>query len=355
MTTAVSPIRILIVDDSALTRRVIRELLSSDPLLQVVGEARDGREAIELAARLQPNIITMDVHMPHMDGLQATEEIMAYYPTPILVLTSAVSGENGALSFQLLNAGALEVLEKPKNLADAHKPEIRRHLIQRIKMLARVQVVTHLRGRRRSRVPVDLPAPKIPKRVSDHQLIILGASTGGPRVLYRLLRDLPAEFPASVLIVQHIAEGFVATMVDWLRSCSALPIDLVTESMDVEPGHVYVAPDTHHTRITDCWTLSLDTEPRSLQYPSIDVTMLSAAQFCPKHTIGVILTGMGRDGADGLLALRKAGAMTLVQDQPSSTIWGMPRAAAENGAAREVVRADDLALRLLALVQRAPQ
>ncbi len=343
-----APIRVLIVDDSALTRRIIREILSSDPQLMVIGEARNGREAVDMVAQLHPDLVTMDVRMPFVDGLQATEEIMAYHPTPILVLTSSLGRHDGGTTFQLLNAGALEVLEKPKDIAQAHSPALQRFLIERIKMLARVKVVTHLRGRRRPRpTPLDLPPTPRAER-AEHQLVVIGASTGGPRVLYTLLRSLPADFPAAILIVQHIAEGFVANMVEWLNAGSQLDVLLARDGMELKPGQVLVVPDTHHARV-DCWRVLLDVEPRLIPYPSIDVTLQSAAEHCPKHTIGVILTGMGRDGASGLLALRKAGGITLVQDQASSAIWGMPRAAAENGAAMQVVAADDLPARLTAL------
>lgn len=350
-----SPIRVLVVDDSALTRRIIRDILSSDAQLSVIGEARNGREAVTLVEQLRPDIVTMDVRMPVLDGLQATEEIMAYHPTPILVLTSSLGRHDGGMTFQLLNAGALEVLEKPKDLATAQGPALQRFLIQRVKMLARVRVVTHLRGRRRARSEQIYVPTQTPLDRSKHQLVVIGASTGGPKVLYGLLRSLPSTFPAAIVIVQHIAEGFVANMVEWLNTSSALPVMLGADGMELELGKVFVAPDTHHTRIEPSWRLSLDIEPRSLQHPSIDVTLQSAADHCATHTVGVILTGMGRDGAAGLLALRKAGGLTIVQDQASSAIWGMPRAAAENGAALEIVSADDLPNRLTALTlkQRA--
>ena len=351
------PIRVLVVDDSALTRRIIATMLSSDPQIIVVGEAQNGREAMELTATLQPDIITMDVWMPHVDGLQATEHIMAYTPTPILVLTASLSRHDSTLTFQMLNAGALEVLEKPKDLASAQSGQLRAFLLERVKILARVTVVTHLRGRRRTRetAPLTLvgkpPAipPTIPRVPS--RLVIIGASTGGPRVIYALLRQLPADFPAAIVIVQHIAAGFVETMVDWFRTSSLLRIALAQDGDTLRAGTVLVAPETSHLVVDDCWHVGLQIEPQKLHHPSIDVALLSAAQHCAKQTIGVVLTGMGRDGASGLLALRNAGGTTLVQNQASSAIWGMPRVAAEMGAAMETVAADDLATRLQTLIQ----
>ncbi|MBA3468179.1 MAG: chemotaxis-specific protein-glutamate methyltransferase CheB [Herpetosiphonaceae bacterium] len=355
MTIVPSPIRVLVVDDSAITRRILCAMLATDPQIVVVGEARDGREAVELTEKLHPDVITMDARMPRVDGLQATEEIMAYNPTPILVLTASLGRHEGNFSFQMLNAGALEVLEKPKDLAAAQSPQVRQLLLDRIKVLSRVKVVTHLRGRRRARPAPELvlqpePVAKLPDRMAN-RLVLIGASTGGPRVLYNLLRTLPATFPACIVIVQHIAEGFVNTMVEWLASSSPLHIALAADGMSLQAGHVLVAPDTHHLRIGDDWRISLDQEPKTLLYPSIDIALQSVARRHAKRTIGVVLTGMGRDGANGLLALRQAGGRTVAQDQASSAIWGMPRAASELGAAMEIVAADELGARLVAMLK----
>ncbi|HEY1013157.1 MAG TPA: chemotaxis-specific protein-glutamate methyltransferase CheB [Herpetosiphonaceae bacterium] len=350
-----TPIKVLIADDSSLVRRIIRTVLTSDPLIQVVGEARNGLEAVELVAKLRPDIVTMDVRMPVLDGLGATEEIMAYHPTPILVLTGSIDRHDSGFTFQMLSAGALEVIEKPRDFVGSQSEAVRRHLIERVKMLARVKVVTHLRGRRRSRLvpaaedaaaPVQLPAPLLP---GSQRVVLIGASTGGPKVLHTMLGMLPPTFAGSLVIVQHIAEGFVANMVEWRGGNSALPVVLAADGMIIRPRQVIVAPDTHHLRLDEQCRISLDLEPRALQYPSIDVTMHSAAEHCAKRTIGVILSGMGRDGAAGLLALRRAGAATLVQDEASSAIFGMPRAALENGAASETVSAAQLAARLVGL------
>lgn len=353
MTGPLAPIRVLVVDDSAVSRRVISTILASDSAIQVVGEARDGREAVQLVAALQPDIITMDVRMPVMDGLQATEEIMAYHPTPILVITSSLTRHDRNLTFQMLNAGALEVWEKPTDLTLAQGEANRMRLLERVKVLSRVKVLTHLRGRRRksptteTNIPLLLASASPP---SQRWLIVVGASTGGPRVLYKLLHSLPASIPASIIIVQHIAEGFVGTMVDWLDNHSPLTVELAQHRGNLKNGHVYVAPDTHHLRVDANWTVHLETEPDNLLYPSVDVTMQSAAKVLPKQTIGVLLTGMGRDGAQGLLALRRSGARTIAQDRATSAIWGMPRAAEEAGAAMEFLAADLIAPRLVALL-----
>lgn len=344
-----SAIRVLVVDDSTLARRIISEILCADPQISIVGEARDGHEAVEQVATLHPDVIIMDVLMPLYDGLQATEAIMAYHPTPILVLTSALDNDEAGLGFQMLSAGALEVIEKPKNIIDPRSVVERQYLIDRVKILARVKVVTHLRGRRRARtaapVAIVAPAPSTAPR-----FVVIGASTGGPRVMHTLVRALPASFPAGVLLVQHIASGFVANMVEWLNSASALPIQLAVDGATLQPGHILVAPETCHTRLDKHGRINLDVEPRHLPYPSIDVAFYSVAEQCPRRTIGVLLTGMGRDGAAGLLALRQAGGTTLAQDAATSTIWGMPRAALENGGAMQSVGADGLAARLIELV-----
>lgn len=349
-----APIRVLVVDDSAVVRRIISALLATEPAVVVVGEARNGLEAIQLTETLKPDIITMDVRMPVMDGLQATKQIMAYHPTPILVLTSSLGRHDRDLTFNMLNAGALEVLEKPHDLASATDSYSRRLLLDRIKVLSRVRVVTHLRGRRHK--PSDalppLPYPKLPATTTPSRLVIIGASTGGPRVLYKVLRELPPDFPAAIVIVQHIAEGFVATMVDWLDQHAAISVTMAHDGASLQAGCAVVAPETTHVRVTSQWKVIFDPEPHHLLYPSIDVTLQSAAQALPRQTIGVVLTGMGRDGANGLLALRKAGGMTVAQNRESSAIWGMPRAADEQGGAMELVHADALASRLVELTRQ---
>ncbi len=393
------PIRVVVVDDSALMRRLITGLLERDPAIRVVGAARDGREAIALVEELRPDIVTMDVRMPVMDGLATTEHLMAYCPTPILVLTASLASYEVDITFRMLDAGALEVAGYD--------------LIRRIKMLARVKVVTHLRGRRkagdgaeprpikearraeegagvprpllataaarRSAAPIAMPREPAPTtrsrnggpgtvRAGVHQpahtarvaprydfpLIVIGASTGGPRVVHQILSDLPRGLSAAVLVVQHIAAGFSIGMTEWLSSASALPVRLAHEGYAIRVGEVLVAPDQRDLLITAEGTVHLNENPLLIQRPAIDVTMQAAADVFGHHAIGVLLTGMGRDGAYGMLTIRRSGGYTIAQDEVSSAIFGMPRAAIQLGAAVEVLPPSRIAARLAeVLAERA--
>ncbi len=364
------PIRVVIIDDSSVARHMLSSMISRDPALQVVGQARDGQEGIRIVQALRPDVVTMDVSMPGLDGIATTEHLMAYCPTPILVLTGSLSSHEVDIIFRMLDAGALEVIEKPSGV-DLHQFErATRDLIRRIKILARVRVVTHLRGRRRigeTPAPVSVPikaeprvAPVVvlqPKPVPSHlsfsrkqfPVIMIGASTGGPRVVHRILSELPSDLYAAIVVVQHIAEGFGPGMAEWLQNASRLPVRLATEDQRVIPGQVLVAPDQRDLLITQQECVHLTQAPLLLQRPSIDIAMQAAAEVFAARTIGVLLTGMGRDGAFGMLTIRKRGGHTIAQDEQSCTIFGMPKAAIQIDAVSEVLSPSQITDRLIEL------
>jgi two-component system chemotaxis response regulator CheB len=372
----VTPLRILVVDDSVLVRRLLRELLEGEPDVQVVGEAADGREALAMVPELRPDLITLDVRMPVMDGVETTRQIMAYHPTPILILTTSLSSYDVDITFQMLGAGALDVMEKPPLGDPAAVERSRLALLRKLRLLARVKVVTHLRGRRgkarsepeelRKPVPAVTPRPQalsaargpashIPLLTSQFPVVAIGASTGGPRVIRQILAGLPVDFPAAVLVVQHIAQGFSAGMAEWLAESVALPVSLAAEGSALQPGQVLVAPDRYDLLVRGDGTLHLSGLPLLLQRPAIDIAMQSLAAFYGPAAIGVLLTGMGRDGARGLQAIRRAGGYTIAQDAASCTIYGMPRAAMELGAAEDVLPPSQIADALQARLARARQ
>lgn len=370
------PLRILLVDDSALTRQLLRGLLESDPMIRVVGEAGDGRAALDLVVALRPDLIILDVRMPVMDGVETTRQVMAYHPTPILVLTASLSGYDVDITFQMLGAGALDVMEKP-NLSDAAAVDrARRQLIQKVKLLSRVKVVTHLRGRRRAEgrsqkaetssndslatllqdhrgAPADQPSA-FSLQPSAFPIVVIGASTGGPRVVRQILGGLPADLDAAVLVVQHIAQGFSAGMVEWLAGGSTLPLALAAEGAPLRPGHVLVAPDNADLLIRPGGAVHLSRGPVLLSRPAIDVTMQSAAEHFGGAVVGVLLTGMGRDGALGMRAIRRAGGHTIAQDAASCAIYGMPRAAVELGAVELVLPPERIARAIQEWLCRTP-
>jgi len=359
------PLRILIVDDSAMMRRLIRTMIESDSKLTVIGEAADGREALARTTDLRPDLITLDVRMPVMDGVETTRQIMAYQPTPILVLTASLTRYDIDITFQMLGAGALDVMEKPKisNSADLERARIA--LVRKITLLARVKVVTHLRGRRknnpewstlnieRSHRPAsaDLSRPQSGS-TPDHSafnlqpsgcpIVVIGASTGGPRVVRQILAGLPTNYDAAVLVVQHIAQGFSAGMVEWMVLSSALPISIAEDGALIKPGQVIVAPDRFDLMVTSDGRVKLCTQPLLIPRPTIDVTMQSVAEICGPAATGVLLTGMGRDGAQGMCSIRHAGGFTIAQDEATCTIFGMPKAAIDLNAVQVVLPPDKI-------------
>jgi two-component system chemotaxis response regulator CheB len=351
------PIRILIVDDSALTRQLLRAIFAGDPALAVIGEAADGREALTKVADLHPDLVLLDVRMPVMDGVETTRQIMAYHPTPILVLTTSLSGYDVDITFQMLGAGALDVMEKPRLNDAAALDAARIALVRKVKLLARVKVVTHLRGRRRKGAASSMERAAVPPHRGVNYaafplphaafpIVVIGASTGGPRVIQQIVHALPADFPAAVLIVQHIAPGFSAGLVEWLTTGVRLPIRLAEEGATLAPGVAFVAPDRYDLLIRPDGTVHLSAQPLLLQRPSVDIAMQSVAEYAGPASIGVLLTGMGRDGAAGMRAIQRAGGLTIAQDAASCAIYGMPRAAVEAGAVMAVLPPEQIAATL---------
>ncbi|MCU0490655.1 MAG: chemotaxis-specific protein-glutamate methyltransferase CheB [Chloroflexaceae bacterium] len=358
------PLRLLIVDDSALTRNVLRELFESDPEVQVVGAARSGQEALRMVAELRPDVVTMDVQMPGMDGIETTERLMAYHPTPILVLTSTLSRQEVDITFKMLEVGALEVVEKPTLSDQVALTRARTELTRKVKLLARVKVVTHLRGRRRleqqgsSRVATAAPPPRTTPAVAMPTLppptvnaspslagfpvVVIGASTGGPKVIRQLLAGLPTNFGAAVVVVQHISRGFSQGMVEWLGEVSGPKVVLAQEGMPVVAGRVLVAPDSAELLFSRLGTVHLTGQQLLIQHPAVDITMQAAAEVFGARTLGVLLTGMGRDGAAGMQSIRRAGGHTIAQDQASCSIYGMPKAAVDLGAVHEILAPDEI-------------
>jgi len=375
-------VRVLLADDSAITRLKLRRALESTGELRVVGEAADGRRAIEAVRTFRPEVLLLDVVMPGMDGLETTAELMATSPLPILIVSDLV-GRKAALNFDALRAGAVEIMRKPsaEELADADRVAA---LIRKVRLLAKVPVVTRRRkpgppkaadagaarpiatatpgvqppdgvqpaqGIRPAQgiQPAQRPAsaPLSPTSWGPASLVCIGASTGGPPALMELLAGLERRAPWPILIVQHIAAGFIGSMTRWLMDASGLPVVLAEHGMRVEPGKVFLAPDEHHLQIAGQHLhLAPRTEPRG-HCPSVNALFQSvAASKQARSTVGVLLTGMGQDGAQGLLAMRGAGAWAIAQDRATSVVYGMPKAAAENGAAHEVLPLEAIAGRL---------
>ena len=330
---AASDVRVLIVDDSVVVRGVLKRLLETDPGIRVVGMASDGGEAVELTAQLRPDLVTMDLMMPGMNGLEATARIMAHHPTPVLFFSSYFDHGGMHSRFDALAAGALDVVEKPTLMPDAEWEAQADALISKVKSLARVPVIAHIRG---AHVARRRGARGGAARVID--VAAIGVSSGGPRVLDAILSELPASLSIGLLVVQHMAEGFMPGLIEWLRQRCPLDVRVAADGDAIEPGRVLFAPDGAHVVALPSGRIRLsDAEAVSGHRPSVDVAFGSLATVYGARAAGIVLTGMGVDGAAGLLAIRQAGGVTMVQDEASCVVFGMPRAAIELGAAERVL------------------
>jgi two-component system chemotaxis response regulator CheB len=339
-------VNVLIADDSMLTRTVIRDLLSRDQNITVVGEVSDGQEAVRSTCRLRPDLVIMDVMMPVMDGLAATVEIMACCPTPILILSANVDPKDSRSAFNAIKHGALDVMEKPQGVVTEAFEEIAAQLIQRVKFLSKVRVIHHFR-RPRQRVPAAQPA--------DHRrsVLAIGASTGGPKAVMRLMKELPRETGAQVLIVQHIARGFAAGFAEWLDRESPLTVRLAREGDPLEEGVALVAPNGVHMEVQDGRIVLSDAAPVNSCRPSVDVLFHSLARSdLAARAVGVLFTGMGRDGAEGMAALRRSGGYNIAQDEASSAVFGMPRAAIDLGGVHQTLALADIPAAVVRLMQK---
>lgn len=323
--------RVLIVDDSALSREVLRRTLELDAHLTVVGEAKTGEEAVTLVRALKPNLVTMDLNMPGMGGLKAIEVLMRERPTPIVVISERSSTSGVDLNYEALSRGALELV--PKSAVFGAGDEEVRRFVDRLRLLAES-------GLDEEEKPPAKPAPGPPIPVSTEKPLLLGigASTGGPRALAKLLSALPRDFPLPIAVVQHMAEDFFDSFVRFLRDSSGHPVEQASSTTKFEAGRVYVAPPRQELFVRENLSVKLlPPPPNSIISPSVDSLFFSMATALKGRSIGVLLTGMGDDGAQGLLRMRRMGARTIVQDKASCAVFGMPRAAMELGAAEHVM------------------
>jgi two-component system chemotaxis response regulator CheB len=344
--------RVLVVEDSLTTRKHLVKVLNADPDLVVAGEAEDGKQAIELCRTLRPGVITLDIMLPLMSGVAVTEYVMAYCPTPILIVSASMNRGELHKTYDALAAGAVDVLEKPMGIDTDDAWE--RRFVSAVKIVSQVRVITHIRaklgpiGRTPAR-PTTFETCDGARRTS---VIAIGGSTGGPAAMVEILRGLPAEFPVPILLVIHISEPFGAAFTEWLDGQSKL---CVRSAQDGEPlpslgqSGVVMAPPGFHL-VVERGRLRLTSGPeRNSCRPSVDVLFESLAKEHGDETAACLLTGMGRDGATGLLALRHAGALTLAQDEASSVVFGMPKEAIQMGAAGRVLALGQIAPALAAL------
>ncbi|MGC9528273.1 MAG: chemotaxis-specific protein-glutamate methyltransferase CheB [Limnospira sp.] len=361
-------IRVVLVEDSPVALIILKRILATSKEIEVVATARSGTEALALIPQVQPDVICTDLHMPQMDGLEFTREVMAKFPKPILVISASVQAEDTYNVFQLLNAGAVDVFPKPKTGLASDYEGAGQELIRKIKVLAGVKVFTKHRrdgavvsvprntgspasGRMR---PSPAPASVSPVQMSQKprsdlvRVVAIGASTGGPQALHTILTQFPSRFPVPILCVQHISEGFLQGLVSWLDSQCSLPVQIARAGELPRGGTVYFAPEGRHLEFDrNGRFLYSSSPPLGGHRPSVTVTFNAVARFYGSHCLGVLLTGMGRDGADGMATIAQSGGVTVAQDEGSCVVFGMPREAIALGAARYILPVGAIATLLL--------
>jgi two-component system chemotaxis response regulator CheB len=352
------PIKVLLVEDSPIALAILKRLLQSSSEVTVVGTACNGKEALEKVPKLDPNVICTDLHMSKMDGLELTRQVMAKYPRPILVISNSVDNNDKSNNvFKLLQAGAVDVFPKPATGMESDYEQAKDRLINKIKVLSGVKVLTKHLPRQPVAVAKVHPLPfSSYKTTSTFQtaqsgttytnikLVAIGASTGGPQALHKILASLPHNFPVPIACVQHISIGFLQGLVDWLSAECQLKVKIAQDGELPMPRSIYFAPEKHHLEFNSFGKMVYSNLPAIDGHcPSVTATFQSAAKFCGANMAGVLLTGMGRDGAAGMQSIFQAGGLTIVQDEQTSVVFGMPKEAIALGAARQILAIDDIA------------
>jgi two-component system chemotaxis response regulator CheB len=350
-------IRVMIVEDSGVIRQFLEHIIGSDPRLEVVASVESGEDALRALTRVSPDVISMDIHLPGMSGLEATRRIMEERPTPIVVVSGSLQPNELEGSMLALKAGALVVVGKPVGTTHEDYESLAERLCTQLAIMSQVKVVRQRfngrkRPRRAARDRRDVPFATAEGR--DHRsFVMIGivASTGGPRALQTLLGAIPAEFPVPIALVQHITAGFHYGFVDWLDGACPLSVVTAEDGQFATAGHVYVAPPDEHLTIHDERLCLWRGDPVSAQRPSGTVLLESMAASLGEQALGVVLTGMGDDGALGLSAIRHAGGYTIAEDESTAVVYGMPAVAKRLGAVCEQLPLDDIARRLQSLVR----
>jgi two-component system chemotaxis response regulator CheB len=345
-------IKVLVVDDSPVVREFLTQLFSSDPEVMVVGTVGSGSEAIEAVRRKMPDVVTMDVQMPRMDGYEATRIIMETNPVPIVIVSGSVDPNEVTTTFRAMEAGALAVVSRPAGMGHPDHEKTVKELIKTVKLMSEVRVVR--------RWPRPAPAAKLPlfpekvagQEAPEVSLVAIGASTGGPIAIQRILASLPRDFFPAVLVVQHMARGFIAGFTEWLAQSSAIPVKIAVQGEPLHSGCVYVAPDGFDMGVGTDGRIALKKGDNNNGHcPSVSHLFRSIASIYGRSAVGVLLTGMGKDGAAELRLMREHGAVTIAQDAESSIVYGMPGEAAKLGAAEYILPLDRIQPLLVRLVK----
>jgi two-component system chemotaxis response regulator CheB len=342
------PVRVLVIDDSALMRKLIPQIIERDSSIQVAGTAMDGEFGLKKIEELKPHVITLDLEMPRMDGMETLKQIMRRYKLPVIMVSSQTT--DGATStFKALALGAIDFVAKPRDAASAKMDEIATELISKIKAAAKTKL-DHVSPTNLE--PSRVNKPLIKPKVAPTKIVTIGISTGGPNALQYMLSQLPGDFPGSIVVVQHMPEGFTELFARRLNECCAIDVKEAQSGDVLVAGRALICPGNRHMRVRRMalgnMVVLSDEERVNGHRPSVDVLFQSAASEFGRHAIGLIMTGMGEDGAEGLGVMKRAGAITIAQDEQSCVVFGMPKAAIERGYAQRVVSLELLANTLTA-------
>jgi len=341
-------IRVLIAEDSVLVQKLLTKVLGEDPELEVVGVAKNGKIAVDMARQLKPDVITMDIRMPVMDGFQATRTIMAENPTPILVVSSSIRDTDLQISFNAIQAGALDIMEKPKGNLSKDYYEVGQDLIRKIKLVSEIRVFKHLS----LQLQTGLFKTEQKMEKTRTRAVAVGASTGGPSALFQLLTSFGPDFPAPIFVTQHISEGFGRGCVEWIRRNARMPVQMAENRTLIHPGTAYFSPDDRIMTINSTKSLSVDSGKMARRASPINSMMESVADVYGEGGIGVLLTGMGDDGARGMKKISTVGGRTIAQDEETSVVFGMPKAAIDLDAAEEVLPLEKIGGRIISILAR---
>jgi two-component system, chemotaxis family, protein-glutamate methylesterase/glutaminase len=343
-------IRVLVVDDSVFMCKVLEKIINEDPQIEVVGLARDGRDAVAFAESLRPDVITMDINMPHIDGLQATEFIMSEDPRPIVIVSSE-SREGASKTLRALELGAIDFIPKPTGGVDLDMRNIQEELTRKIKLAAKVRVVrTATRSKQPApHLPIPAPGCAASGAVAAYQnggkfpMVVIAASTGGPAAVMRIVAGLPKDLPAAIFLILHMPAMFTRQFTMQLAEIASLPVKEAEADEPPQPGMVYLCPGSHHLRLSPTGRIALDSGARIDGYrPCADVAFETIAAYARPLTLAIVLTGMGSDSAKGVKAVKAAGGYVLAQDEATSVIFGMPAEAIKTGAVDEVLGLDEI-------------
>ncbi len=344
-------IKVLVVEDSSVVREFLVHILSSDHEIEVIGTANNGEEAIEFVRNKKPDVITMDINMPKMDGLEATRRIMETDPVPIVIVSGSFDTKEVSVAFRAMESGAVAVLSRPEGIGRAGHEESAKELVQTVKLMAEVKVIRRWRRPKHDAGALRVTPLPLPPQ-TDIRIVAIGASTGGPVAIQTILSRLPKDLPVPLLIVQHMSAGFTEGLVEWLVQSSGFQVQLACQGEYILPGHAYIAPEEYQMGIDSRNRISLSKDkPENGLRPSVSYLFRSVVNLFGDNAAGVLLAGMGKDGAEELRLMKEKGAITIVQDEESSAVYGMPGEAIKLNAANYVLPPEGIAAALQGLIR----